>query len=52
LDNYLVAIWMRRNTAVPKKYEGNPKARGAVDRKSKERKQNTVPATIKIPDII
>ena len=38
--------------AVPKKYEGRPRANGAVDRRSIDLKQNTVPASMNIADIV
>tara|TARA_B100001142_G_C13962102_1_gene511491 strand:- start:286 stop:405 length:120 start_codon:yes stop_codon:yes gene_type:complete len=37
--------------AVPKKYDGSPRARGAVDLSSIERQQKIVPTIINIPDI-
>ena len=43
---------MRKYKAVPKKYEGKPRARGAVDRNTNERRQKIEPATINIPDIM
>ncbi|MEE3000077.1 MAG: hypothetical protein VX693_09135 [Pseudomonadota bacterium] len=43
---------MSRNIAVPKKYEGKPRARGAVERINNERKQKIVPTIMNIPDII
>ena len=43
---------MSRNTAVPKKYEGKPSARGAVERNNNERKQKMVPTIMNNPDII
>ena len=43
---------MRRNIAVPKKYEGSPRANGADDRNKIDLKQNIVPATMNSADII
>ena len=50
--SHFVAIWIRRNTAVPKKYDGRPRANGAVDRRSIDLRQNMVPASMNIADII
>ena len=50
-DSHFVAICIRRNIAVPKKYDGKPRASGAVDRNIIDLKQNMVPASINMADI-
>ena len=52
VGGHFVAIWIRRNTAVPKKYDGRPRANGTVDRRSIDLRQNMVPASMNIADII
>ena len=49
---YFVAIWISKYIAVPKKKEGNPNARGIVERIETDRVQNISPKTMNNADII
>ena len=49
---HFVAIWISKYIAVPKKNEGNPNARGAVERIETDRKQNISPEPMNNADII
>ena len=49
---HFVAIWISKYIAVPKKNEGNPNARGAIERIEIDRKQNINPETMNNADII
>ena len=49
---HFVAIWISKYIAVPKKNEGNPNAREAVERIETDRTQNIIPETMNNADMI